>query len=176
MLWVSKKPSEKSSLKKSSLRLQVPLNSDGFGVVPKVTQGGILMDVREESIELEDYEVGEFYVSMVLRNRASNWRWEMLIVYGPAQHEKSREFIAELSRKCLYATLPMVLGGDFNLIRNANEKNNSNFDQSLMDRFNMFIELHNLQEIKRTGPRFTWTNKQKNPVMADQEPSLLCLE
>jgi hypothetical protein len=40
MLWVSKKPSEKSSLKKSSLRLQVPLNSDGFGVVPKVTQGG----------------------------------------------------------------------------------------------------------------------------------------
>jgi hypothetical protein len=113
---------------------------------------------------------------MVLRNRASNWRWEMLAVYGPAQHEKSREFIAELSRKCLYATLPMVLGGDFNLIRNANEKNNSNFDQSLMDRFNMFIELHNLQEIKRTGPRFTWTNKQKNPVMAGQEPSLLCLE
>jgi hypothetical protein len=176
MLWVSNKPSEKSSLKMTSLRLQVPLNSDGFGVVPKVTQGGILMDVREESIELEDYEVGGFYVSMVLRNRASNWRWEMLTVYGPAQHEKSREFIAELSRKCLYATLPMVLGGDFNLIRNANEKNNSNFDQSLMDRFNMFIELHNLQEIKRTGPRFTWTNKQKNPVMAGQEPSLLCLE
>jgi hypothetical protein len=26
-----------------------------------------------------------------------------------------------------------------------------------MDRFNIFIDLHQLQEIRRTGPRYTWT-------------------
>jgi hypothetical protein len=53
---------------------------------------------------------------MVLRNRTSNFRWELIIVYGPAQHDKSMDFIAELSRKCLFATLPLVFGGDFNLM------------------------------------------------------------
>jgi hypothetical protein len=35
----------------------------------------------------------------------------------------------------------------------------------MKDRSNMFIDLHQLQEIRRNGPRYTWTNKQKNPVM-----------
>jgi hypothetical protein len=74
------------------------------------------MDFKDETHEIEDSEIGEFYVSMVLRNRTSNFRWELIIVYGPAQHDKSMDFIAELSRKCLFATLPLVFGGDFNLM------------------------------------------------------------
>jgi hypothetical protein len=62
----------------------------------------------------------------------------------------------------MVATLPLVMGGDFNLIRHMNDKNNDNVNQELMDRFNMFINLHQLQEIRRNGPKFTWTNKQKN--------------
>jgi hypothetical protein len=31
----------------------------------------------------------------------------------------------------------------------------------------MFIDLHQLQEIKRSGSRFTWTNKQIKPVMVN---------
>jgi hypothetical protein len=62
----------------------------------------------------------------------------------------------------MVATLPLVMGGDFNLIRHMNDKNNDNVNQELMDRFNMFIDLHQLQEIRRNGPKFTWTNKQKN--------------
>jgi hypothetical protein len=30
--------------------------------------GGILMGAKEEVLELEDYEIGEFYASMVLRH------------------------------------------------------------------------------------------------------------
>jgi hypothetical protein len=68
----------------------------------------------------------------------------MVTVYGPAQHDKSRDFIVELSRKCLYASLPLVFGGDFNLIRHRDERNTDNVNQDLMDRFNMFIDLHQL--------------------------------
>jgi hypothetical protein len=38
--------------------------------------------------------------------------------------------------------LPMVFGGDFNLIRSAKEKNTPNMNQALIDKFNMFIDLH----------------------------------
>jgi hypothetical protein len=42
-------------------------------------------------------------------------------------------------------------GGDFNLIRRAEDKNNDNLNYSLMDWFNMFIDLHKLQELRREG-------------------------
>jgi hypothetical protein len=70
-------------------------------------------------------------------------------VYGSAQYDKSRDFIAEISRKCMYAVLPLVFGRDFILIRHASDKNSPNVNQDLMDRFNMCIELHQLQEIRR---------------------------
>jgi hypothetical protein len=38
---------------------------------------GILMGIKEDVYEMEDAEVGEFYVSMVLRHRTSNLRWEI---------------------------------------------------------------------------------------------------
>jgi hypothetical protein len=73
-------------------------------------------------------------------------------VCGPAQHSLFGDFIIELSRKYLVATLPVVLGGDFNLIRSSGDKNNDKIDLNLMEKFNMFIDLHQLQEI-RSGPR-----------------------
>jgi hypothetical protein len=102
------------------------------------------MRVNEESYEIEETETGEYYISMVLRNRLSNSRWELVTVYGPTQHSLSEDFITELSRKCMRSTLPVLLGGDFNLIRFADGKNNSNIDQRLMDKINMFIDLHQL--------------------------------
>jgi exonuclease III len=72
--------------------------------------GGILLGVKEEVLEMEDSEVGEFFVSMVLRQRLTNFRWEVIYVYGPANHESSTDFIAELSRKCMRANLSVVLG------------------------------------------------------------------
>jgi hypothetical protein len=97
----------------------------------------------------------------------------LVTVYGLAQHSLSAEFISELSRKCLRSTLPILLGGDFNLIRFAEDKNNSNIDQSLMDRFNIFIDLHELQEIRRCGAKYTWINKQVNPMMVNLDRILV---
>jgi hypothetical protein len=105
------------------------------------------MGMKDISVEVEDSKVGEYYVSMVLRNR--------IIIYGPAQHDLSPGFITKLSRKCRFATLLVVLGGDFYLIRVSNDKSNDNVNRSLMEKFNMFIDLHQLQEIRRSRSRFT---------------------
>jgi exonuclease III len=135
--------------------------------------GGILLGVIDDLVEVEETEIGEFYVSMVLRHRLQNFRWEMVVVYGPAQHDWSREFIAELSRKCLFATLPMVLGGDFNLIREVGDKNNKSVNLDLM---NMFIDHHQLQEIRKNGTKFTWSNKQSDIVMVNLDRVLVSTE
>lgn len=58
-------------------------------------------------------------MSMALRHRKSNFRWEMVTVYGPTQHNLSHVFLEELHNKCQSSVLPVVLGGDFNLIRKA---------------------------------------------------------
>jgi hypothetical protein len=134
------------------------------------------MGFKTNLFEMEDFEVGEFYVSMMLWHRTRNFRWEMLTVYGPAHHDLSASFISELCRKCMYPTLPLVRGGDLNLIRTASNKNNCNVNPGLMNMFNMFIDLHQLQEIRRSGSKYTWTNKQVNPVMENLDRILVSTE
>jgi len=64
-------------------------------------------------------------------------------VYGPAQHDRSAYFIDELSNICQGCVLPLVIDGDFNLIREPSDKSSPFCDQSLMDLFNKFIGDHN---------------------------------
>jgi hypothetical protein len=68
------------------------------------------MGVKEEILEVEDREVGDHFVSMIVRNMKSNFRWELVTVYGHVQHDRASAFISDLSRKCMSATLPIVLG------------------------------------------------------------------
>lgn len=54
--------------------------------------GGIIIGVNNEVLELEDYKPGNFSISMVLRNRKSNFRWVQVTVYGLTNHDCSDFF------------------------------------------------------------------------------------
>lgn len=56
-------------------------------------------------------------------------------------------------------------GGDFDLIRFASEKSSDNVDQGKMGMFNNLISDTGIKEFIRKGSKFTWANKQENPVM-----------
>jgi hypothetical protein len=46
------------------------------------------------------------------------------------------------------------------------EKSSDNVDVGWMDMFNFFFNSDcNIKELLRKGSRFTWTNKQTNPIM-----------
>ncbi|KAE8783438.1 hypothetical protein D1007_43096 [Hordeum vulgare] len=79
--------------------------------------GGILLGVREEAFSMEDMDRGEFFVSMAITDRRAHLSWEVIIVYGPADHARSAEFLAELKNKVERCTTPVVVARDFNLIR-----------------------------------------------------------
>ena len=109
---------------------------------------------------------GQFFVSMELYERSLNFKWEVIIVYGPTNHSRSASFLEELHRKVSAASLPVVGGGDFNLLRFADDKSNSNVNFARMQMFNDCIADLGLREIDRIGARFTWTNRQASPTQS----------
>jgi hypothetical protein len=91
----------------------------------------------------------------------------VVVVYGPAQHERSEMFLEELKQKRIRTEMTVVLGGDFNLIRDRGDMNNDNIDWRMVDAFNNFIAGLQLLELKRFGGKYTWSNKQANLVMVN---------
>ena len=66
--------------------------------------------------------------------------------------------------------------GDFNLIYQAEDKNNSNLNRRLMGAFRATIDHLRLKEIKLNGCRFTWSNQQDNPTLTRIDRLLCTLE
>lgn len=96
-----------------------------------------------------------------------------MTAYGSAHHDPSQGFLEDLHDKCQSSVLPLVLGGGFNMIRKAADKSSGNINYNLMDNFNNFITTNELMEIKRGGPRFTWTNKQSSPIIVELDMILV---
>jgi hypothetical protein len=124
----------------------------------------MLLGVRDSMFEVGRMDRGQFFLSLAVLHRVSNKKLEIIGIYGPADHARSRGFLDEISAKVARCTLPIFMGGDFNLIRAAEDKNNDNLNWPLIDLFNNTIDAWALREIPRTGARFTWSNHQLNPI------------
>lgn len=135
--------------------------------------GGILLGVKEEVLEVEDWDSGDYYMGAQIRHRTTNIRWICLTVYGPAQHDRSGEFLEELGTKCKGSILPILIGGDFNLIRSEEDKNLGIGNQRWITAFNSFIETLDLREIYRGGGGYTWSNKQARPILCNLDRILV---
>ncbi|KAI5022185.1 hypothetical protein ZWY2020_058915 [Hordeum vulgare] len=79
--------------------------------------GGILLGVKDSTFDIGSMDRGESYVSMEIYEHALNFKWEIVVVYGPTDHSRSAAFLAELHNKISSANLLVVVGDDFNLIR-----------------------------------------------------------
>jgi len=58
-----------------------------------------------------------------------------------------------------------VVLGDFNLIRSPDDRSNGNFNHQEAGWFNDAIEAMDLQELPLLDRRFTWSNRQEDPVL-----------
>jgi exonuclease III len=86
--------------------------------------GGILLGVKQDSVEVGAFDEGSHFLSSLLRNKKDGFKCEVVVVYDSTQHDKSNEFLEELANKCNKTSVPMVMRGDFNLIRGRSDKNN----------------------------------------------------
>lgn len=165
---------EKKDFSPSELR-EMSRNADFIWKwIPAVgMSGGIIMGFNNENLEIEDCILGVFSIATSLRNRKTNFWWVQVTVYGPASHDHSDKFLEELAMINRNSQIPVLFGGDFNLIREAKHKNNNNINMGLVRSFNKFIEEGQFREIRRAGSRYTWTNKQDDPILVNLDRILV---
>jgi hypothetical protein len=117
---------------------------------------GMLLGIDLQIYDIGAIDEGEFYVEFHLCNKADNYKWALVLVYGPAQKERKERFLAELVNTCRHENLPLLIGGDFNILRCPSEKNNDRCDERWPFLFNAIIDGLNLRELKMSGRKYTW--------------------
>jgi hypothetical protein len=116
---------------------------------------GIDMDIYD----IGSIDEGDFYVKFILCNKNDCFKWALIVVYGPAQNDRKDAFLTELVQFVSRETLPIVIGGDFNILRGPKDKNKDNFQSRRPFMFNAVIDSLNLKEIEMSGRQFTWANR-----------------
>jgi hypothetical protein len=134
------------------------------GNTPRGRSGGILTGINNDSLIVTKVISGDSCVKFHLKIKKDNFEWALVAVYGAAQDRQKPAFLAELVRICENETLPLMVGGDFNIIRRKEEKNNDNFYTRWPFIFNAIIESLDLREIALSGRQFTWANRCTIPT------------
>ena len=115
--------------------------------------GGQLMGCNKDICDVIAWEPGTFYIAATVRHRVSMATWVIVSVYGPADHARSADFLGEIMTLVgakRTANLPLVVGGDFNLIRSGLDKITTTLTR-LGCPYSM-MQLQRLLCAKRLGP------------------------
>lgn len=143
---------------------------------PKGRSGGILLGVNKVTFDVQESWLGEFIVKMKVKNKDDGFCWALMAVYGAAQPEHKDRFLAEFVNTCSNESLPILIGGDFNIIRSPQEKSNDRYDSRWPNLFNACIQTLNLRELEMEGRKFTWVIAGENPTFEKLDRILVSSE
>jgi hypothetical protein len=121
--------------------------------------GGVLIGFRDSVFEVDTMEIGSIFVSASVLQKAKRMKLEIMGIYGPADHTSSLRFLEEILNKVARSNLPIIMGGDFNLMCIPKDKNNDHINWARLDLLNEHISNWAVREIPRIGARFTWSNR-----------------
>jgi hypothetical protein len=127
--------------------------------------GGILGGFRLSGFSLTDTMVGRFFLEVTLMDLKLSLNWCLVIVYGDVQLCDKEDFLIELGMVCSDLRLPLLIGGDFNILRFSSEKNKIMRSNRWTYMFNSIINTYALREIHLSGDQYTCTNNQADPTL-----------
>lgn len=127
--------------------------------------GGILCSVKKEKFDVVSWNVGKFILQATHFDVEKKVMWALLVVYGAAHDDLKDEFLVELASFCSHLTVPYIVGGDFNILREAEDNNKKMIHNQFVDKFNSVINSLNLPEIHLNGGKYTWSNQQAHPTL-----------
>jgi exonuclease III len=145
-------------------------------MAPRGRSGGMLLGINLQTFDITEIEEGDFLIRFKLRHKEVDFKFNLISVYGPAQVDLKPNFLSELVRICSKEALPMIIGGDFNIIRSQDEKNNDNYNDIWPFLFNAVIGTLNLRELELSGRRFTWANHLQNQTFEKLDRILVCTD
>jgi hypothetical protein len=126
--------------------------------------GGILLGVDLDTFDIGTIDECDFYVKFHLCNKDISFKWDLVAIYGPAQANLKEQFLTEMVHLCSHKQLPILVGRDFNMLRNPSEKNKDSYEHRWPFLFNCVIDGLNLRELEMSDGRFTWANSLSNPT------------
>nr|CCI55298.1 PH01B001G05.21 [Phyllostachys edulis] len=106
-----------------------------------------------------------FSLSATVTLRECNSTFRLTIVYEPSQSNTKRAFLQEIASLKPPPGIRWLVLGDFNLIRQAADKNNSNINPTLMAHFQSTLNSCELKEIHLQNRKFTWSNERLRPTL-----------
>ena len=128
--------------------------------------GGILVGISGDLFDVVSWDIRKFSVSVIASFKADGKLIRITTVYGSAYECGKQDFLSELHSLFIDWDGPAIIGGDFNLVRSQEDKNNRAVDFKWVDKFNAWIEIWGLMEINVAGRHYTWSNNQENLVMS----------
>jgi len=137
-----------------------------FFLPAKGSDGGILVGCNNEKFSATLLEVLDFSVSLMIEDKTTSFCWKQVVVYGSPYDNGKEDFINELHDIMDKWQGPIIIGGDFNLVRSSAEKSNGNINLRWADLFNDWINKWALIDLDLGNRKFTWTNNQDNRIMA----------
>jgi len=67
------------------------------------------------------------------------------------------------------------MAGDFNLIYQVEDKNNTNLDRAMMGRFRRFLDEVKVKEIPLLRRKYTWSNERSSPTLVRLDRTFCCV-
>jgi len=126
---------------------------------------GVLCGVRMERFEVKKVVVGEYTLVAHVYDKKIKKELTIATVYGPTHEDKKEAFITELSQLCSSQNQPLLIGGDFNIMRFSDDKNKSFLGNKFTDLFNWVINTHGMRDVDLNGGKYTWSNNQVDPTL-----------
>jgi hypothetical protein len=120
---------------------------------------------RGALIAFSDPYVGVFSIMVKIRHLDSGLHWWLTLVYGPQADGDKALFLEELEAIRDACTGPWAVAGDFNLILEAADKNNSRINRRNMALFRRTVESLELTDFQLHGRRYTWSSERANPTL-----------
>jgi hypothetical protein len=138
--------------------------------------GGMLLGVDLQIFYIGAIDEGDHYIKFYLCNKSDDFKWALVVVYGPAQPERKENFLAELVHMCSHEILPLLMGGDYNILRHPFEKNNDRYNNRWPFLFNAVIDGLNLKELQMSSRKYTWANNLATPTYEKLDQILITTE
>jgi hypothetical protein len=95
---------------------------------PHGRSGGLLVGIRTSTMEILDNSGEDFHIKLHVRNKSDDFVWSLVSIYGATQDVHKPAFLREMVNLAKNNLHPIIIGGDFNLLRYPNEKSKGRFD------------------------------------------------
>lgn len=147
---------------------------DAFFFLPATgTYGRILLAWRNSELMVSNPVYGAHHITATVSSLSDEHPFWLTGVYGPQIEADKMAFLQDLQDVCALFVGPWIIGGDFNMIAAAADKNNVRLHPCLMRRFRRFMADMELHDLYLHGRRYTWSSERENPTLVCID-SVLC--